>query len=102
MHKSCTPASKPVLCGTGDWACTLFTAAASVGGVKVPRPTIWNVRLHTGAGVGLSGGSLVWDLWFQILGWLGEPLGGDWGNLGRPLAVPAFKILYKNPLGKPS
>ena len=32
---------------------------------------------------------------------LGEPL-GHWGNPRRPPTAPAFKTLYKNPLGKPS
>ena len=33
---------------------------------------------------------------------LGEPLGGDWGNPAGPRIVAGFKILYENPLGKPS
>ena len=64
-------------------------------------------------------GSLAWYLWLGISGLgslasealeaggtgllrLGEPLGGNWGNPAGPPAAPAFKLLYKNPLGKPS
>ena len=56
------------------------------------------VHPHSGGVVGFS----IIGFWGTELPRLGEPLGGSWGNLARRPAAPAFKLLYKNPLGKPS
>ena len=54
-------------------------------------------------------GSKLGLCWFYVgaglfgwLSWLGEPLGGSWGNPAGPPAATAIKMLYKkNPLEIP-